>query len=87
MTDDHEDDIEGAYDTEPLEREIQKLLQSANGVMYNVVDSWALVLRASSNDGEGDMHYGGLFTPPGQDMFTNAGLRWLFDEGLRQKGH
>ena len=66
-----------------LEREITRLLGDAQGSVYNNLESWALIVRACSNDGDGDRHYGGIFMPPGQDMFTNAGLRWLFDEGIR----
>jgi hypothetical protein len=70
-----------------IESEIRKFLAQNTGAMYNTVDSWALIVRARSNDGDGDRHFGGLFTPPDQDMFTNAGLRWLFDEGLKQRGY
>lgn len=71
------------YDIEGLESEIVKILGSQIGSVYNAVDSWALVVRAHSNDGDGDRHFGGLFMPPGQDMFTMQGLRWLLEEGIR----
>lgn len=82
---DGDEDFHADYDTEGIETAIRKFLGSATGAAYNTVDAWALIVRASSNDGSGDTQYGGLFTPPGQDMFANAGLKWLFDEGLRQK--
>lgn len=81
-----DEELEGLYgDPEEaftdLEAEIIKLLGMSVGTAYNSLDAWALVVRATSNDGEGDHAYGGVFTPPGQDRFTMAGLRWLLDEG------
>lgn len=64
-----------------LESEIMKILRYKMDSTYNALDSWALIVRAHSNDGDGDKHFGGVFMPPGQDMFTNAGLRWLFEQG------
>lgn len=72
------------YDVSDIEAAIRQFLQNATGATYNQINGWALVVQATSNDGTGDMKYGGLFTPPGQDMFANAGLRWLFDEGLKR---
>lgn len=69
----------------PIEKEILKFLQENTGAAYNTLTSWALVARGLSNNGDGDVHHGGLFMPPGVDGFEAAGLRWLFDEGLRQR--
>lgn len=80
--DDSLENNEEKYDLVPLEQEIYKLLASNMESTYNKIDSWALVVRAHSNDGEGDRHYGGMFMPPDLDMFNAQGLRWLFDEGL-----
>ena len=88
MDDNYEDDsfIPTSYESlEKIEDAILHMLKSSVGAAYNSINSWALVVRATSNDGEGDSNYGGLFMPPGQDMFTAQGLRWLFDEGLRQR--
>ena len=69
-----------------LEQQIVKLLGLTAGSAYNSLESWALVVRATSNDGSGDRTYGGLFMPPEQDKFKTAGLKWLFDEGFRNLG-
>lgn len=83
---DDEDFIKTSSDSlQKIEEAILAMLKSSVGAAYNSINSWALVVRATSNDGEGDSSYGGLFMPPSQDMFTAQGLRWLFDEGLRHR--
>lgn len=69
----------------PIEEEILKFLRDNTGAPYNTLNSWALVARGYSNDGTGGVYHGGLFMPPGVDGYEAAGLRWLFDEGLRQR--
>lgn len=76
MDDDETVDLEG------IETEINKLLAQSMDAAYNSIQSWALVVRATSNDGDGDRHYGGLFMPPELDAFNAAGLRWLFEKGI-----
>lgn len=76
-----DDEQQQAFDD--FEQAARKLLSTVTGATYNAVESWALVMRATANDGDGDRVFGGLFMPPEQDQFTTAGLRWLFDEGFR----
>ena len=85
MEDEHENIAGQEERLLALEAEIVKLLSSVQGSAYNAVDSWALIVRATSNDGSGDRHYGGIFMPPEQDSFQTAGLRWLFDEGFKSR--
>lgn len=68
-----------------LEGEILKFLRAETGATYAALDSWALVVRARSNHGEGDTEYGGLFIPNNTDRFTVEGLRWLFSEGIKHR--
>lgn len=68
-----------------LEAEIVKFIRSATGMEYTSLDSWAIVVRAHVNNGEGDVECGGLFVPSGTPRFTVEGLRWLFDEGVKQR--